>query len=415
MDPTQQNTSSIESPEATNTSLNVLIEQFQNALIRRKYPEAIQIADFAISHHARLPYPFVLKAIALRQNGDFRAALQALNHSLDLGQTPEAIIELAQLSRDTGNQEEAEKLASYIRNSFPELASRLYNPSGMVSQNSLEPPNQVTKAIDQLTFNQLAVKFMPIKKAKISQFLINDICLTSYPRSGNTWMREQISHALLLSRGIDTKPGELPIARDSMVPDLHRQDLSESWPGHNGFDFRVFKSHDPVGVARQPIIYVYRNPLDSLVSYFHYHHRKNLFENPQQVTADLFCSVKCQEYIAHLSTALKLKKAVPERILILSYERIFSDTFSTLSETLKFIGVSLPDNLVRKAVQHSQFDDLQRKESPEKVQGMRFFRVGRPGTGRMELKPETVELIESQTCDILNEMRQCEGLTEAIA
>ena len=128
----QQTPKPIDSPAATiengldvKPSFDVLISQFENALHAKEHYRAITIAEKAIFHYGHLPYPFVLKAIAHRQLNDFEPALEALELSISIDETPEALVELMQLAQATGNALEAKQTGDYIRQKYPDWGVRL--------------------------------------------------------------------------------------------------------------------------------------------------------------------------------------------------------------------------------------------------------------------------------------------------
>ena len=103
-----------------------LIPRFEEELQQRKYQEALETANLAITHYAELPYPYVLRAIALRLMQVYAPALEALHRSIEMAETPEALLELMLLSKETGNEPEARQTEAYISAKISELE----RPSG---------------------------------------------------------------------------------------------------------------------------------------------------------------------------------------------------------------------------------------------------------------------------------------------
>ena len=108
-----------------------LIVRFEAELQHKKYQEAIETATLAITHYAELPYPYVLRAIVLRQMQAYAPALEALHHSIGVAETPEALLELMLLSKETGNELEARKTEMYIRQNYPTWNDRLDTLAGI--------------------------------------------------------------------------------------------------------------------------------------------------------------------------------------------------------------------------------------------------------------------------------------------
>ena len=96
---------------------------------------------------------------------------------------------------------------------------------------------------------------MPIKTV-----LESDIFLVSYPRSGNTWVRNIIAEALYGESGKSL--GEI----GEYVPDLHKYNIDEMELAHP----RVIKSHFYYTKEYKRIIYIVRDPRDVFISYHKY-------------------------------------------------------------------------------------------------------------------------------------------------
>lgn len=521
-------------------SFDQYIEQFEVAVHDSDFSEALSIAESTIVHFGELPYPHILKAIALRQLARHSEAILALENSIQIDETPEALVELIQLSRTTGNHDEAAKTEAYVRQKYPdwnnkliqlaettspEAEAELAKPAlpddldyGLTSfsdlkthfekmlrmdntqhaeqlalaatrrfpdhheawvlqatslrlkghldrarqaiehslrlQDSAEAlaellhvslalgneseaceiatqmirmypefeneirnalPPSIAKQLDRpLEFSATIKRFMPIQASKAGQLRHTDYCLVSYPRSGNTWMRLLISHALLLNRGEQTDRGALPFPARFVVPDLHKDPVSETWSIQNGYDFRIFKSHDLASVASQPILYLFRNPADALVSYYHFHKRQPELRHMAQGSCDDFSLSKIPEYKAHLSAAIQIKERNPSKVHMLSYESLHLNPISGLSEVMAFLKVDIPEPVIVQAVDHCQFEAYQKNEQVRQDTSERFMRVGKPGTGQTELSYQTLQRIESELLPLYEEALSLEGLMQMV-
>ena len=238
--------------------------------------------------------------------------------------------------------------------------------------------------------------FMTLNPAQVKALTYNDYCLVSYPRSGNTWTRLMICHALLLRHGITTKPGKLPIPSYEIIPDLHNRPLERTWTQETGLSFRLSKSHDISSVSDQPIIYVFRSPVDSLVSYYFYHQRDPALRAKTDKSIDNFCLSMQDEYAGHLQTAISIKKQSPERVLFISYELLHRNTLGVLRNVFDFMRLPISSPILEKAIEHCQFEILQQKEKIKEGFTHRFMRQGQVGKGKEHLSVDTSNQIESR-------------------
>ena len=98
-----------------------------------------------------------------------------------------------------------------------------------------------------------------------------DVFLVSYPRSGNTWLRNIVAHILYDESRIRSLKD-----LDWLVPDIYhglppRDDTTLVVKSHDTFSNRLFKRKHPY----DRIVYVARHPFDVACSYHHYLHTIN--------------------------------------------------------------------------------------------------------------------------------------------
>ncbi len=384
----------------TITSFPVLKDHFEKMLRMDNTRHAEQLALAATRKFPDHHEAWVLQATSLRLKGHLDRAREAIEQSLRIQDSAEALAELLHVSLALGNEPEAGEIAAQMIQMYPEFEEQI----------RMALPPSITLPLDtSIVFSETIKSFMPLQAEKIKQLRAQDYCLVSYPRSGNTWMRLLISHALLLNRGESTAPGTLPFPAKFVVPDLHRDPVSDTWTTQNGYGFRVFKSHDLAGVANQPILYLFRNPADALVSYYHFHKRQPELRHLALTSCDAFCLSKLEEYRAHLGTAIKLKERNPSRMHMLSYESLHLDPISGLSEILAFLKAVVPESVIVEAVDHCEFDAYQKSEKTRTDTSERFMRVGKPGTGHTELSYATLQTIESELLSLYEEALSLEG------
>lgn len=253
--------------------------------------------------------------------------------------------------------------------------------------------------------------------------------VTSFPRSGNTWMRFLLSDVFLQNNGIETAT-DLKVQPDGIVADFYcdwiaRHSQEVSTPG------TLVKTHDVYDVLRRRFVgtafketkgsfnpvaafqtckhlYLFRPPEDSLVSLYHltadpwrlYLRRKCVNHDGTGMGIDAFCLETLQGWISHISGYLAAAdEGIP--IWFISYDQLRADTPSNLSEILRWLGVSHTAATVDRAASNMAFNKLQAFEAKTLGGHTPLFRRGRDGSGRIDLKPETLHQIRERPGDLL--------------
>ena len=240
----------------------------------------------------------------------------------------------------------------------------------------------------------------------------DDIFLASYPRSGNTWMRLLLSDLILQKHGFETDT-ELPIPADKIVPGIEdNKIISDARLQPN---YQIIKTHwfySKVNeILAKPswtpkVIYLFRNPADSLCSFFYlksYLARMNGLEaNSRNLSSiEKFCLKKVDRWCQHLKGYIHMKESDREKILFISYESMHEDLISILKNITEFIGFPIDEPMAEKAIENHRFEK-------KKTQDPSFFRKGKIGSSKEELSSEVLSLIEEKTIQIYNTARNLE-------
>jgi len=155
------------------------------------------------------------------------------------------------------------------------------------------------------------------------------VFISSFPRSGNTWIRYLLADVFLQIRGVKTTT-ELPVHPDKIVPDFYcnwiaRRDGSVPSPAvlvktHETFlqmQERFGGALPPPdagqGAAAPPFrgckhVYLYRSPEDALVSLYHYHdhHESSRFKTAAGI--DAFCRSNLPLWEENLASYLRAEE-----------------------------------------------------------------------------------------------------------
>ena len=217
-----------------------------------------------------------------------------------------------------------------------------------------------------------------------------DVCFTSYPKSGSTWLSQVIY--LIIHNG-ETPQGKT--LRDC----LHW--VASSWPYPRSRDEldalpspRIFKSHMPYHMAvggnpwESPCKYIYiaRNPKDVIVSYYHFESGKQWsgnYSGPWEHWLQQFLDGKVQrgDWFNHVLSWWQHRD--DDNMLFLKYESMLQDFDAVLDQLTTFLGYSLSDSIREKIKRQTSFDYMKSDdfsnlhEIPELGS---FFRKGRVGS-----------------------------------
>lgn len=249
------------------------------------------------------------------------------------------------------------------------------------------------------------------------------IWLSSYPKSGNTWMRFLLANML---RGPISSSGSI----QAIVPDMHDPILPAQRAAWQRLPLQVMKTHlvyrdaPPFRGATDGFISIVRNPLDVLASCMNF----RLLGRPDQRAEAAADKERSQrEYVSTFLREGGDPVWIPEgfgtwpehvrswreaagrhRGLLLRYEDILEEPDRTALELRDWLGLDADDAAVARAVKLSSFDRMKAIEEREIAEGrpgfftrkqhaagqrggVRFMHRGASGGGRATLTEEERE------------------------
>jgi hypothetical protein len=244
--------------------------------------------------------------------------------------------------------------------------------------------------------------------------------ITSYPRSGNTWMRYLLSDVFLQIHGHDTDT-KLAVHPDEIIADFYRSRVAERntavrTPGvllksHDSFEelqARFWGKRDRRAPSFQRCrhLYLYRSPEDALVSLYHYILRENLAGDGAtrrgRSDIDAFCRQSLPGWIEHLSGYLAAAEdGVP--IYFASYEQLLADPITVLGRTLQWMGVPHSGSMLKRAAMNMQFQKLKSTDARD------IGNHGCSGAGSIQLKASTIEFIRASTAQLVERANRRAG------
>lgn len=278
---------------------------------------------------------------------------------------------------------------------------------------------------------------------------MSGLCLlTSYPKSGNTWMRLALSSlqnngasvelgaweipwwdlsggnllaGIISDRnwfdeyvGVESSElaeGEIDAFRGASVRQIQAEILAECRDApyfmkvHDAFRTKDGHAMYPPAAISQ-VIYIVRDPRDVLSS----------LADHMGITLPEAASSMSQPDFTLARQNSKIKTQLPQRLsswsshvtgwldsglslILVRYEDMIADMAHELRRVADFAGLSASDDAIRRAVEATRFDRLQAQETEtgfreKSVFSERFFRKGRAGGWRTDVPPELVAQIE---------------------
>lgn len=187
----------------------------------------------------------------------------------------------------------------------------------------------------------------------------SDTLLTSFPRSGSTWIRFFLCNLVSL-REMDGRTVGFPLLDATMV-ELGVDDLRRPWP-HTTIP-RVVKTHRPRSVLFSragAAILVSRDPRDAVVSLYWYERGKTR----PRFQGDL------GEFLRHPRLGLPAwfrhyRSWAPHADLTLTYEELVADPSAQFARLLSFLGVGEEEAVVAEALERSHFRNVRAVERSE--------------------------------------------------
>ena len=186
----------------------------------------------------------------------------------------------------------------------------------------------------------------------------DDCFITSYPKSGNTWLRFLVANLLQADKdfiGFDKIEEVVP------DPHLHTERYLNALASP-----RYFKSHSGYDARQKKVLFVVRDPRDIAVSYFRFQKkmRWSTSDSIEHFVSD-FVSGNVDAYgpwHLHTGSWLPACKYCPESFLMVRYEDLQSDCENELSAISKFFGINASPSTIKATVEKCSAKNMQQDE-----------------------------------------------------
>lgn len=227
----------------------------------------------------------------------------------------------------------------------------------------------------------------------------DDVWLTSYPRSGNTWTR------FLVGNLIHEQPVTF-LNVERVVPDMYK---TADWALRRLPRPRIMKSHESFDARYRKVIYIVRDPRDVAIS--NYSFEMKLRSVREGTTLDQFVPRwvdgvywrRIGSWADHVNSWLATREG-QEGFLLIQYEQLQADPHMELARIADFVGLKTTPDRIARAVERSS---AERMRQMEKTQGGKWVAtshtrsdkpfVGRASSGgwRETLPPQSLAHIEA--------------------
>lgn len=234
----------------------------------------------------------------------------------------------------------------------------------------------------------------------------DDIFLTSYPRSGNTWTR------FLVGNLVHTEEAVTFLNVERLVPDMYKH--GDYYMRHLPRP-RILKSHEVFDPRYKKIIYIVRDPRDVAISNYHWEMKQRAVKDgvPIEEFLPYWIGGKVWDRLGnwgdHVTSWLSTRGDRPEFVM-LRYEDLIEDPARELVKVANLLGIEpSPERLARAA----DLSSADRMRQLEKTQGKKwvqtrytrqdkpFVRKAASGGWKAVLSPKSVAAIEAAWGDIM--------------
>jgi len=227
----------------------------------------------------------------------------------------------------------------------------------------------------------------------------DDIFLTSYPRSGNTWTRFLVGNLVHIGESVTF----LNVER--LVPDMYKH--SDSYLRHLRRP-RILKSHEIFDPRYRKIIYIVRDPRDVAVSNYHWEMKQRSVGEKDPIETFVSGWIKgiywsrVGSWGDHVTSWLSTRQG-HDGFVILRYEDLIEDAARELAKVAALLAIEATRERLTRAVALSSRD---RMRELEVRQGKRwvstswtrqdkpFVRTASSGDWKSQLPPSSVAEIE---------------------
>jgi hypothetical protein len=259
-----------------------------------------------------------------------------------------------------------------------------------------------------------------VSYAKNCQLLKDtDIILLSYPRSGNTWSRYVLADLILQAHDFSTSV-QLPIDFYQVIPSIYTHKIDTVIDERIRLPYRLIKSHHHGDAIRRRFIYIFRDPINTLISYYRFlvNHpdpsgaidlfppKSGEIQDLTQISLDKFCLSHIDPWKEHLEKALLQYQKDPGKVCLLCYEKLRDIPICWIS-VVRFLGLGEEQIDIDRALENQSLENRINilKQTDQKSE--LAFNVGSAdinSTNRTELSDSVRNVIKANTQSLYDQM-----------
>ncbi len=228
----------------------------------------------------------------------------------------------------------------------------------------------------------------------------DDVFLTSYPRSGNTWTR------FLVGNLVHTEEEVTFLNVERLVPDMykHSDHYLRNLPRP-----RFLKSHEVFDPRYRRVIYIVRDPRDVAISQYHWEMKQKSVNDgypiedfiPRWIEGIYWA--RLANWGDHVTSWLSTREG-RDRFVIVRYENLIGNPLPELANVAKMLGIQASNERLTRALELSSADRMRQLESKQgnkwvqtryTRQDKAFVRKAESGGWKQILTAQSVRQIEA--------------------
>ncbi|MFZ0955272.1 MAG: sulfotransferase domain-containing protein [Candidatus Sulfotelmatobacter sp.] len=243
------------------------------------------------------------------------------------------------------------------------------------------------------------VLFRKLRIERDITIFTDDVFLTSYPRSGNTWTRFLVGNLVYQNEPVTF------LTVERLVPDMYK---SSDRVLRNLPRPRILKSHECFDPRYKKVIYIVRDPRDVAVSNYHWELKLRSVRDgfpiedfvPRWMEPQFWPRIG--SWGDHVTSWLSTRQG-NKGFLLLRYEDLKQDPQRALARVAEFLGIEPSTDRLNRAVDLSSAENMRKLEKQESAQWVAttltrqdkpFVRNATSGGWKAVLPEQTVAYIE---------------------
>jgi hypothetical protein len=232
----------------------------------------------------------------------------------------------------------------------------------------------------------------------------DDLYLVEYPKSGVTWLSYLMANSGLVLARQSRRATFFNI--NEFVADIHFERRLAP-PRHDGFGFRIIKSHAAYTPQYKRIFYLVRDPRAVMASYFNFATALDIWKGSLEEFARS-PEFGISAWVAHVDGWLSNIDAGLAFAMI-RYEDLLADTAKELRRLYTLLGVQIDDADIQAVITQSSIERMREDEALSnaghlRLKSFNFVRKGDTGGTRVLIPDSTNAYIEAHAGVIMRRL-----------